>query len=81
MTYKLRYILLIGVNAALMVAFFYLSRVYGWNVESRRLVQINPSDPQDAGLLVAFVGLLLVGFLANFLLLHSGQQMFSRSKR
>ena len=63
-----------------MVTFFYLSYVHKWDIETRRLIQINPSETQDAGLLITFVSLLLIGFFAKLLLLYSKRPLFSKAE-
>lgn len=49
---------------------YYLGTQKGWDM-SRRLVDLNISQPQDLNTLFAFVGLLLAALLINVLLFAS----------
>jgi hypothetical protein len=71
MSFKTRYILIAIFNFALMLGFFLLSIVRGWDIDSKKLTQIQLSNPQDVELLVAFAALLLLDFGINLVLLYT----------
>ena len=67
MSFKLRYLLITISNCALLFAFLYISIDRGWDL-SRRLIDINLAQKQDATILFTLLGMLLIGLVVNVVL-------------
>jgi hypothetical protein len=67
MSFKLRYLLVAVSNCALLFGFLYVSIDKGWDL-SRRLIDINLTQKQDATILFTLLGLLLVTLVVNVVL-------------
>ena len=67
MSFKTRYLVIAVSNCALLFAFLYVGVDRGWDL-SRRLIDINLTEKQDASILFTLLGMLLVELLLNIFL-------------
>ena len=78
MNYHIKYIFLVLINITLLVTFFFISRMYGWDTE-KYIIDLDLSKDSDFYMLGLIIIIFVISFITSFFIFSSNNVSFKTS--